>query len=166
MPITLVRIDDRLMHGQVVQGWLRIIDVDVVLIASDMVARDRTQQILMAMAAPKNVKLEIKNLEDATKAVISGRYAEKKIMILTMRPSDVLYMLDNGADFKSVNVGGMHFINGKRRLLYNLYVDDIDLENLYRICKRDIEVEGRVFPKDRKVNIIYLIEREYLAMHK
>jgi mannose/fructose/N-acetylgalactosamine-specific phosphotransferase system component IIB len=78
MSIVLVRIDDRLIHGQIVQGWLKAVDVDVVLIASDTVSQDETQQILMAMAIPSNVKLVIENLEDATSKVVSGQYAEKK----------------------------------------------------------------------------------------
>ncbi|MDR1721370.1 MAG: PTS sugar transporter subunit IIB [Endomicrobium sp.] len=166
MPVILVRIDDRLMHGQIVEGWLKIIDVDVVLIASDAVAQDETQKILMAMTVPNNVKLVIKNLDEAANVIISGRYNEEKIMVLTISPSDVLYMLDNGADFKSVNVGGMHFTNGKRQLLYNIYVDDLDLENLYKIHRKGIEIDGRVFPRDEKTNIMRLIEREYLAVYK
>jgi PTS system mannose-specific IIB component len=86
------------------------------------------------------------------------------MMILAASPSDVLYMLDNGADFKSLNVGGMHFKKGKKQLLYNLYVDAVDLGNLYRICKKGVEIEGRIFPKDEKVNIIRLVEKKYLEV--
>jgi len=166
MPIILVRIDDRLIHGQVVQGWLKAIDVDIVLIASDVVAQDEIQQLLMAMTMPSDVELVIENLKDATSKVVNGQYGEKKMMILTASPSDVLYMLDNGVDFKSVNVGGMHFKNGKKQLLYNLYVDVIDLEDLYMICRKGVEIEGRIFPKDEKSNIMHLVEKEYLAIHK
>ncbi|MDR2665917.1 MAG: PTS sugar transporter subunit IIB [Endomicrobium sp.] len=166
MPIVLVRIDDRLIHGQVVQGWLKAINVDVVLIASDTVAQDETQQILMAMTMPSDVKLVVENLKDATSKVVRGEYAREKMMILTTSPSDVLYMLDNGTDFKSVNVGGMHFKNGKKQLLYNLYADVVDLENLYKICRKGVEIEGRIFPKDEKVNIMHLIEKEYLVIRR
>jgi PTS system mannose-specific IIB component len=166
MPIVLVRIDDRLVHGQVVEGWLKIVNVDTILVVSDVVARDTVQQILMSMAVTENVKLVVKNLKDATDTIKSRQHAKEKIMILTVSPSDILYMIDNGINFRSVNVGGMHFMNGKRQLLYNLFVDDNDVENLYKICNRGVKIEGRILPKDQKTNIMRVIEKEYLAIRK
>jgi len=166
MPIVLVRIDDRLVHGQVVEGWLKILNVDTILVVSDVVARDTVQQILMSMAVTENVKLVVKNLKDATDTIKSRQHAKEKIMILTVSPSDILYMIDSGINFKSVNVGGMHFMNGKRQLLYNLFVDDNDVENLYKICNRGVKIEGRILPKDQRTNIMHVIEKEYLAIRK
>ena len=60
MPIELVRIDDRLVHGQIVQGWLKVIDINKIVVVSDAVANDRMQQMLLAMAVPSSVELEIK----------------------------------------------------------------------------------------------------------
>jgi mannose/fructose/N-acetylgalactosamine-specific phosphotransferase system component IIB len=149
-----------------VQGWLKTVDIDTVLVVSDVVAKDVMQQTLMTMAMPSSVKLYIKNLKDATNAVINGQYAKKKVMILTMNPSDVLYMIENGAVFKSINIGGMHFINGKRQLLYNFCVDDNDVKNLYKICSKGIEIDGRVLPGDTKTSIVPVIEKEYQALSK
>ena len=60
MTIKIVRIDDRLIHGQIVQGWLKTVDVDKILIVSDEVASDEMQKILLSMAVPSSVKLVIK----------------------------------------------------------------------------------------------------------
>jgi PTS system mannose-specific IIB component len=165
MSIVLVRIDDRLVHGQIVQGWLKILDVNIVLVVSDIVILDTMQQILMTMAVPDNIKLDIKNLKDATNVIASGQYDKERIMILAVSPSDVLYMIENGANFRSINVGGMHFISGKRQLLHNLCVNDNDVENLYKIHIKSIEIEGRILPEDEKKDIISLIEKEYRAIH-
>ncbi len=164
MSIVLVRIDDRLVHGQIVQGWLKILDVDIILIISDIATLDIMQQILMTMAVPGNIKLDIKNLKDATNAVTSGQYDKERVMILAVSPSDVLYMIENGADFKSVNIGGMHFISGKRQLLHNLCVNDNDVENLHKIHIKSVEIEGRILPEDEKKDIIPIIEKEYKAI--
>ncbi len=165
MSILLVRIDDRLVHGQIVQGWLRILDVNTILVVSDIVTLDTMQQALMTMTVPGNIKLDIKNLKDATNAITNGQFDRERVMILAVSPSDVLYMMENGADFKSVNVGGMHFINGKRQLLNNLCVNDNDVESLYKIHIKSVEIEGRVLPEDEKKDIIPLIEKEYKAIH-
>jgi PTS system mannose-specific IIB component len=165
MAIVLVRIDDRLVHGQIVQGWLKTIAVDTLLVVSDFIVGNKMQQVLMTMAIPNTIKLDVKSLRDATKAIVSGQYDDKnKVMILLVYPSDVLYMIENGVNFKSLNVGGMHFIKGKRQLLYNIYVNDEDIKNLYKIYIRGVEIEGRVLPGDEKVNIISVIEKEYISM--
>ncbi len=166
MPIVLVRIDDRLVHGQIVQGWLKVVDVNKIVIASDIVACDTMQQMLMAMAVPSNVELEIKSVQEAADAVLSGKYAKDKTMILAASPQDILYMIERGADIKSVNVGGMHFVHGKRQLLCNLSVDDNDVLSLYNIYNKGIEIEGRVLPADERTNIIPIIEREYKKVNK
>jgi PTS system mannose-specific IIB component len=165
MSIVLVRIDDRLVHGQIVQGWLKILDVNIILVVSDIVTLDTMQQMLMVMAVPDNIKLDIKDLKDATNVITSGQYDKERVMILAVSPSDVLYMVENGAEFKSVNVGGMHFISGKRQLLHNLCVNDNDVESLYKIHIKSIGIEGRVLPEDEKKDIIPLIEKEYKAIH-
>ncbi len=165
MSIVLVRIDDRLVHGQIVQGWLKILDVSTILVVSNRVNLDIMQQMLMTMAVPGNIKLDIKNLKDATSVITGGQYDKERVMILAINPSDVLYMVENGADFKSVNVGGMHFICGKRQLLHNLCVNDNDVENLYKIHVKSIEIEGRILPEDEKKDITFLIEKEYKAIH-
>ncbi|OEG70398.1 hypothetical protein ATZ36_04530 [Candidatus Endomicrobiellum trichonymphae] len=166
MPIVLARIDDRLVHGQIVQGWLRILNVDIILIVSDIVILDAMQQMLMTIAVPANIRLDIKNLKDATNAITSGQYDKDKVMILAVSPSDVLYMIENGAGFKSVNVGGMRFINGKRQLLHNLCVNDSDVESLHKIHIKSVEIEGRILPEDEKKDIASIIEKEYKAIHR
>ena len=74
MTIKIVRIDDRLIHGQIVQGWLKTVDVDKILIISDEVAGDEMQQILLSMAVPSSVKLVIKNIKDATYEISNEVY--------------------------------------------------------------------------------------------
>ncbi|BAV59004.1 hypothetical protein AGMMS49573_04310 [Endomicrobiia bacterium] len=166
MPIVLVRIDDRLVHGQIVQGWLKILDVNIILVVSDIVTLDTMQQMLMTMAVPDNIKLDIKNLKNATNGITNGQYDKERVMILAVSPSDILYMIEAGADFKSVNVGGMHFISGKRQLLRNLCVNDNDVESLHKIHIKSVEIEGRILPEDEKKDIMPLIEKEYRSMHR
>jgi PTS system mannose-specific IIB component len=166
MSIVLVRIDDRLIHGQIVQGWLKAIDINVVLVVSDAVAKDVMQQVLMSMAMPSNVKLDIKGLKEAVSVILGGQYVKAKMMILVANPYAILYMLENGVSFKSLNIGGMHFVSGKRQLLYNFYVDDNDVKTLHTIYRMGVEIEGRVLPEDDRTSIVPVIEKEYFLISK
>jgi PTS system mannose-specific IIB component len=150
MPIVLIRVDDRLVHGQIVQGWLKNFDVDTVLVVSDSAASDKTQQILMGMALPSFIRLDVKTLKDATASLLSGEYNKENIIVLVTQPSDVVYMLDRGLKVKSLNIGGMHFISGKKQIMDNICVNNEDFETLKQIYSRGIEIEGRVLPDDEK----------------
>ena len=105
MAIKIVRIDDRLIHGQIVQGWLKTVDVDKILIVSDEVANDEMQQILLSMAVPSSVKLVIKNIKDASYELSNDVYENDNLMILFSNPQDIVRMIDNGIKFQSINIG-------------------------------------------------------------
>jgi Phosphotransferase system, mannose/fructose/N-acetylgalactosamine-specific component IIB len=160
MAIELVRIDDRLVHGQIVQGWLKVIDINKIVVVSDAIADDQMQQMLLSMAVPSNIELEIKTVKEASVSALNGNYSKIKTMMLFSNPTDVLAVIESGVDFKSVNVGGMHFCPGKKQLLCNLSVDDKDIYALEAIHCKGIEIEGRVLPADNRVDISGIIAKE------
>jgi PTS system mannose-specific IIB component len=152
--IEVVRIDDRLIHGQIVQGWLKVIEVNKILLISDEVAGDKMQQILLSMAMPSNVQLVIKNIKDASYELSNDVYDKDKLMILFSNPQDIVKMLDNGVKFKSINVGGMHFSHGKTQILKNLSVDKQDVISFLKLIENNIELESRILPADERHNIM------------
>ena len=160
MSIKIVRIDDRLIHGQIVQGWLKTVDVDKILIVSDEVANDEMQKILLSMAVPSSVKLVIKNIKDATYEITNEVYDNDKLMILFSNPQDIVRMIDNGIKFQSVNIGGMHYAHGKKQLLTNLSVDKNDVVAFLKLIENGIELETRALPQDERYNAVMDIQKE------
>jgi PTS system mannose-specific IIB component len=159
MPIILVRIDDRLIHGQVVEGWLRVIRVNHITVISDQVARDKVQQALLSMAVPSNIKVTNFMVDEAAQKINGSYFDGDRVLALLSRPQDVLRLLTAGVKFSSVNVGGMHYSPGKRQILRNLSVDDSDLSALQEIGRMGIELEGRVLPSDDRIDIIDAMRR-------
>ena len=157
MAVILVRIDDRLVHGQIVEGWLKNVAVDKIALASDFVARDDMQKLLMRLAVPPTIELEIKTVDEVAKNIIGGVYEKSKTMIIASKPSEVLYMVERGAGFKSVNVGGMHYEKDKRQVLPNVFVDDIDIAALRALGEKNIELEGRILPLDERTDVFAAI---------
>ena len=160
MAIKIVRIDDRLIHGQIVQGWLKTVDVDKILIVSDEVANDDMQQVLLSMAVPSSVKLVIKNIKDASYEIANEVYENDKLMILFSNPQDIVRMIDNGIKFQSINIGGMHYAHGKKQLLTNLSVDKTDVEAFLKLINCGIELETRALPQDDRYNAVTDIQKE------
>ena len=132
MTIKVVRIDDRLIHGQIVQGWLKLIQIDKILVVSDEVAKDEMQKVLLSMAVPSNIK----NIKDASYDISNNVYEKDNLMILFSNPHDIVRMLDNGIKFNTINIGGMHFAHGKKQLLPNLSVDRNDIEAFLKLIER------------------------------
>ena len=160
MSIEIVRIDDRLIHGQIVQGWLKSVSIDRILVVSDEVAADKMQTILLSMAMPTSVKLSIKTIKDAGMEIINNVYENEKIMILFSNPQDIVKIIECGVKFTSINIGGMHFVHGKKQLLQNVSVDKNDIIALMKLINLGIELETRALPHDERNDISLMIKKE------
>jgi PTS system mannose-specific IIB component len=160
MPIVLVRIDDRLIHGQIVEGWLKIIKVNHIVVISDEVAKNKMQQILLGMAVPNNIKVSNFSIEDAARKIRENIFDKDRALLLLSCPQDVVRLIEQGVQISSINVGGMHFAAGKKQVLRNLSVNEDDIAAFRAIGGRNIELEGRVLPSDERINIIEVIDRE------
>ena len=135
-------------------------EVDIVAIVSDEVAKDKMQQVLFAMAVPKTIKVSTLAVQAAADMVLSGAYEKERVFMLFSNPQDVLRFLKRGVSMHSINVGGMHFTEGKKQILKNVSVDKDDIDALLSISELNIELEGRVLPNDERVNIANYIISE------
>ncbi|MFI5362128.1 MAG: PTS system mannose/fructose/N-acetylgalactosamine-transporter subunit IIB [Elusimicrobiota bacterium] len=148
MPIALLRVDDRLVHGQVVEGWLPSLQADLVLVASDAAAADEIQCALMKMAMPPSVGLLALGVAAAAQALRSGPAAARRTLVLVPGPAEALSLLRNGVDVDRINVGGLHFTVGKVQLGRALFLDEKDKDALREIAARGVRLEGRPLPSD------------------
>ena len=148
MPIVLLRVDDRLVHGQVVEGWLPTLGADLVVVVSDVSASDPVQSALMKMALPSGVGLLVLGVADAAAALASPQMAARRALVLVPAPSEALALLENGVAVERVNVGGLHFTIGKVQLGRALFLDEKDKAALRAIAARGVHLEGRSLPSD------------------
>lgn len=161
MPIVLTRIDDRLIHGQVVEGWLKAINVNHIVVISDDVARDKMQQALLGMAVPSSVTVTVLAVDDAAASLQRGTFEKDSVLLLLTRPADVLRLIERGVSIPSVNIGGMHYAQGKTQLLRNLSVDGGDVNALFSLADRGVELEGRILPRDERVDILEVLKEKF-----
>ena len=159
MPIVLSRIDDRLIHGQIVEGWLRGIQADCIIVVSDEVAKDKMQQTLLSMAAPTHIKVKCLSIFSGSEKLQDGSFEEDNVLLLFSCPQDVLSLVKSGVGLKSVNVGGMHYVTGKKQILRNLSIDESDVAALKELNSLGIELEGRVLPNDERISIIDVLNK-------
>jgi mannose/fructose/N-acetylgalactosamine-specific phosphotransferase system component IIB len=132
--IAFLRIDDRLIHGQVIVGWLPEIKPENLVVVNDNVAEDAMRQDLMSLSVPPDVELEFYSTSD-----ISDEDVNESSFILVSSPKDAWECLQKGIKPERFNVGGMHSKDGKEEIFEALHVDDEDRKYFDLIIKSGVE---------------------------
>lgn len=160
MGMVLVRIDDRLIHGQVVENWMKFLKINHVIVVNDFVASDRMQKTLFSMAVPDHAKISILTITQAKEAILNGQFEGDKAMLLLVSPQDVLNLINKGVRIKEVNVGGMHYSPDKKQILKAISVSKEDIQAFQELDKLGVCLEARMVPDDEKIDIMEIIKRE------
>lgn len=141
--IALLRVDDRLIHGQVVLGWGTAIAPDRILLADDDVASNDWERGLYAQGWPE-VRITIAPLAEAARQIASGVFDGERVMLLVRSPRNVIALMDLGVPVTVVNVGGLHYREGRDALAEGVYVDAEERSALRELVKRGVTLDGRV----------------------
>ena len=147
--VILARIDDRLIHGQVVEGWVNFLKATCIMVADDKIAANPLQRSIMEISVPPGLKVVIGTVKDICSMLRGGTPEGERTILLFSNPVDVLQSLKEGLSCTSVNVGGLHFMPGKRKIMDVLAVDDADLAALKEIMDRGVKVEIHTVPNEK-----------------
>ncbi|MBR4421499.1 MAG: PTS sugar transporter subunit IIB [Erysipelotrichaceae bacterium] len=131
--IALVRIDDRLIHGQVVLGWTKRFSIDHIMAIDDEVANNPIQAKLMKLATPVGCSSDVLTVAQAIEALQSEKLAKKKVFIVSKGAKELLALQDAGIELpETVNVGNVRQKDGKTVISYIL-INENDLENWFAL---------------------------------
>ena len=149
--IVFTRIDDRLIHGQVVEGWVNYLKATCILVADDTVASNPLQRTIMQLSAPQGLKVLIGTVEEMCGQLRNHALDADRVILLFSNPADVIRALKTGMACEALNIGGMHFVPGKRKLMDVLAVSDADLEALTEIAGKGVKIGVQTVPTQRSV---------------
>jgi PTS system mannose-specific IIA component len=159
MPILLYRVDERLIHGQVVVGWGNSLKLNQIVLANDQVASNTWERELYLACVPPEVKPVILSVDQAAQGITSGRFEPQRTMVLVDSPFDVLSLLRLGVKIQSVNVGGMHSKTGRRKILSYLFMSAEEIAAFETIMSAGVECECRDVPLAEKHDLATLFEK-------
>ncbi len=143
----IVRIDDRLLHGQVVVGWASALGLEWLILANDRVVADKGMcAALKAGAAASEVKIDILDFDQAVAGFESGEFTQKKSMLVIESPGDALKLVHKGVTFKSIHIGGLHFREGSDELLPYVYLSNWDRMALDEMIQRGVRISCQDLP--------------------
>ncbi len=159
MVLGLVRIDDRLIHGQVATRWTKETNVTRIIVVSDEVAADSVRKTLLTQVAPPGVTAHVVDVEKMIRVYNNPKYAGERVMLLFTNPTDVERLVEAGVKITSVNIGGMAFRQGKTQVNNAISIDAKDIEAFNKLNARGIELEARKVSTDQKLKMMDLIAK-------
>ncbi len=164
MNVTNFRIDDRLIHGQIVTQWIADSAAKRIVVADDRAAADPTQQMLLKLTVPGGVSLDILTIADAAE-LLARDESEQNVLLIVRNPKAAYELVEAGFSPKSVNVGNISNSRsevGRKRLLAFIYVEPDDVAYLRKLMERGIELEIRAVPADRPIDVDELLRKNSL----
>jgi len=159
MKIALARIDDRLIHGQVVTVWSKETKCQRIIVCNDDVANDEIRRTLLTQVAPPGVQSSVVGIDKAIRVINNPKYENDIALLLFTNPTDVLRLVEAGIDIKTVNIGGMSFKEGKNQINGVVSVNDEDVKAFRALNDKNIELEMRKVASDSKIYIMNLIDK-------
>jgi len=147
----LVRIDDRLIHGQVVAGWLRALGARRIVIVDDATARDEFLREVLTLAAPPGVPVEVFGLAEGAARCIELASAPEPVIVLARSPRTIVDLRQAGVPIDVVDLGGMGAGPGRRRLHRTVSVSSDELRELRELEQMGTRVEIQIVADDRPI---------------
>lgn len=158
LEIALVRIDERLIHGQVMSAWIQYANSHHIIIVDDATAKDPFLKMILSAAVPGNLKVDITTVEDAKNVL---EKADDRVVILVKKPEPLVKMVESGAiKPEKVILGGMSSIAGRERLYKSIYASKEELTQLKELQASGINVVVQVVPNDMETNLKQMLGGE------
>jgi mannose/fructose/N-acetylgalactosamine-specific phosphotransferase system component IIB len=157
--LVLYRIDDRLIHGQVVVGWGQAMDIEFIVLVDDAVAGSEWEQELYRMGVPPEMEVFFHPVTDATGRLEAYRRDRRRGILLTGDVRSMACLVAAGG-IPAVNVGGVHHRPGRVQRLRYVYLNDDEERQLREIAERGVEVAAQDVPAAWPVPLDELLESE------
>ncbi len=153
--IAALRIDDRLIHGQVAMTWTKQLKVNGIVVANDDAANDNTQKMALKMAVPAGIKVLIKPVDEAIRVLNDPRAARMRILVLTRNVRDALTVRKQVGEIEFLNIGNTGRFDGidvseKKLLSPTIMLTEDEIKNLKALVELDPKTCMQQVPNDER----------------
>lgn len=149
--IVLARVDDRLIHGEVVSVWSPSLSINRIVIVDDEVAVDAFNKRVLKALAPEGIKVLVYDTATASEKLKGDPKPGEKMMVLTKTPITYLRLVENGVALKEVNLGGMGLRNERRPFIKNVACDDAEIEAIRQLEEKGVRVYYQLVPEQQVI---------------
>jgi len=158
--IIIWRIDDRLIHGQVIIGWCSQFPIKKLVVCDDEIPNSDWQKELLLMAVPPELHAFVLTSEELVEHLPKWEAEETTIMVLMKSPVIIRRLLDLGIQIQRVNVGGVHFKEGRKEYLPYLYLSDDEADLFRSLIQQGVEFFCQDLPNSTPHDLQRLLEKK------
>ncbi|MBX5484268.1 MAG: PTS sugar transporter subunit IIB [Myxococcaceae bacterium] len=155
--ISLVRVDNRLIHGQVVEAWLPHLKVDRVAVADDEAAQNALIRAAMGLAVQPSIEVMIQRVAELPWSRIVND--DVRTLVLVRDVKDAVEASARGLALHKLNLGNIHFATGRKQVSPSVYLSPEEVQQLADLAKQGVAVDARGTPNDRAVTFEEIRER-------
>ncbi|HEX2202722.1 MAG TPA: PTS sugar transporter subunit IIB [Longimicrobium sp.] len=158
MPIVLFRVDERLIHGQVVVGWGGPLHADRIVVADDEIAASAWEKELYCLGVPPEMEAVFATVDEARASLAAWRADPRRVIVLVRDVATAERIADGGLlRGEEVNLGGIHHADGREAVLPYLHLRPDEKAALGRIAADGAVVSARDLPAGKRVALEDLI---------
>ncbi|PLS35226.1 PTS mannose transporter subunit IIAB [Carnobacterium maltaromaticum] len=159
LKMVLVRVDSRLLHGQVATAWTKSTQPNRIIVVSDAVSKDDLRKKLIEQAAPPGVKANVIPVEKMIEIAKDPRFGNTEALLLFENPQDVLRAVEGGVDIEEVNVGSMAHSVGKVVVSKVLSMGQADVDAFESLKAKGVKFDVRKVPNDSSANMEDILKK-------
>ncbi len=159
MEIVFVRVDERLIHGQITIRWVKMVGANIILVANDEAANNTFQKNLMKMASPPGVTIEVESVDNAAKKINQIAWPNEKVMVIIKNPIDLLRLVEKGLQNKKINIGGVRQPTAKIKLSKEVMATEGELEAWKKLDEKGLHLEIQWLPDQSITNLNNVLKK-------
>lgn len=153
MSVALFRVDERLIHGQVVVGWGRKLKFERILVVDDELAEEPAEQELYRTGLPAGIEADFWSVDEAAGRVPDLLETATPVIVLTRSLEAMTRLAAAGVPIAEVNVGGIHGGDERRRVLPYVALDEADERRIRRLEDVGVRVVAQDLPTAPRVRL-------------
>lgn len=157
--IVHIRIDDRLLHGQVCAFWTNTLKLTRIMVANDAVANDEIQKQVLRMAAPTGIRTSIISLEKSAEQILKGKYAGQRVLLIIKNPTDALKLIEMGLPIEHINVGNMANRSGTTQYKKSISLTEDEYSHFMKLHELGIELDAQMTPEEKYSDLISYLKK-------
>lgn len=159
MSIVLARVDNRLVHGQILEAWVPHFAIDTILVIDRQLVDDRFHRTLLEGLGREDLQVCLVKPERAAQ-LLAGELAQHRVLALFSGIRQAVEALACGVSFSRLNLGNVHPKHGSRAITTSVNLTEQELRDLAALASRGVDLEARAVPADRSPDFAPLVRGE------
>ncbi|MFV0498425.1 MAG: PTS sugar transporter subunit IIB [Bacilli bacterium] len=153
MAIRHIRVDERLVHGQVASAWSNTVEANRIMVINDAANGDEFAKKMLRMATPSQIALSVLTIEKAITRIGAGQYDNDRVLVIFKSISDALEARNQGFKFEKINIGNSSSKDTQTPIAKGIYINSEDQKAIDELKSQGVKVTVQMTPADGTIKL-------------